>query len=311
MEIKESVSLAGYTSFKIGGPSRYLGIAKSQEELLEFLRFAKNKNIPFLILGKGSNVLISDNGYSGLAIINQSKGIKIEDREVVAEGGISLAELIEKTKKSGLYGLEWSISIPGTLGGAIRGNAGAFGSEIKDFIEEVKVYNYDKDEFSTLKNRDCKFAYRYSIFKEKPNFIILEAKLKLNRNSNKEGENLIKDYLKKRNSSQDLSYFSAGCIFKNIPWSRKDINKEELVHSHPELKAFTEKPVIPAGFLIDYLGLKGFEIGEAMISKKHGNFIINKEKARAEDVIMLIGLIKERVHRHYDLQLEEEIQFVL
>lgn len=309
MEIKEFVELAPYTSFKIGGKARYFGIAKTQDELSNLLKFAKNKNIPFLILGKGSNVLISDYGFSGLAIVNQAKAIKIKKKEVMAETGISLAELIGKANKNGLCGLEWAISIPGTLGGAIRGNAGAFGGEIKDFVKEVKVYDFKKGEFAVLGVSECDFGYRHSIFKENPDLIILEAKLILKNNSAEE-RNLIKDYLNKRNSNQDFSHFSAGCIFKNVPWLRKGIDKEELTESHLELRQFLGKPNIPAGFLIDYLGLKGYQIGGAQISRKHGNFIINSGNASAENVIILIGLIKERVHRHYGIQLEEEIQIV-
>lgn len=310
MEIKEFVGLAPYTSFKIGGRARYFGIAETEDELLEFLKFAKNKNIPFLVLGKGSNVLIYDAGFNGLAIINQLKALKIEGQEITAETGISLAELIEKTNKNGLCGLEWAISIPGTLGGAIRGNAGAFGGETKDFIKEIKIYDFKKDEFAVLGVSECDFRYRHSIFKENPNLIILEAKLIL-KNSSGEERNLIKNYLNKRNYSQDLFYFSAGCIFKNISWTRKDIDKEKLTESHSELRQFSNKPNIPAGFLIDYLGLKRYQIGQAQISRKHGNFIINLGGASAENVVMLIGLIKERVHRHYGIQLEEEIQIVL
>lgn len=310
MEIKEFVELAPYTSFKIGGKARYFGLAKNQKELLELLKFAKEKNIPFLVLGKGSNVLISDYGFSGLAIINQVKAIKIEREEVMAETGISLAELIEKTNENGLGGLEWAISIPGTLGGAIRGNAGAFDGEIKDFIKEVKVYDFKKDEFAVFGVSECDFRYRHSIFKENTNLIILEAKL-IFKNSSGEGRDLIKNYLNKRNYSQDFSRSSAGCIFKNIPWLRKDIDKEKLIEYHSELRQFSDKPDIPAGFLIDYLGLKEYQIGQAQISRKHGNFIINLGGASAESVVMLIGLIKERVHRHYGIQLEEEIQIVL
>lgn len=309
MEIKEFVNLASYASFKIGGPARYLGIAKTQNELLDLLKFARDKKIPFLILGKGSNVLISDAGFDGLAIINQLKAFEIKGEGVTAETGISLAELIEETNKNGLAGLEWAISIPGTLGGAIRGNAGAFGKEIKDLVKEVKVFDFKKGEFLILKSKDCDFSYRHSIFKENPNLIILEAKLILKNGSGGERD-LIKNYLNKRNYSQDLSHSSAGCVFKNIPWTRKDIDKEKLIEYHSELRQFSDKPNIPAGFLIDYLGLKGFQIGGARISRKHGNFIINQEKATAEDVIILIGFIKERIHRHYGLQLEEEIQIV-
>lgn len=310
MEIKEFVELAPYTSFKIGGKSRYFGIAKNQEELLELLKFAKEKNLPFLILGKGSNILVSDAGFKGLAIINRAKAFKTEGEKVIAETGISLAELIEKTNKNGLAGLEWAISIPGTLGGAIRGNAGAFGGEIKDFVKEIKVYDFKKDEFAVLGVSECDFRYRHSIFKENPNLIISEAKLTLRKGSGKEGD-LIKNYLNERNFSQDISNSSAGCVFKNIPWLRKDIDKKKLIEYHSELRQFSDKPNIPAGFLTDYLGLKGYQIGQAQISRKHGNFIINLGGASAESVIMLIGLIKERVHRHYGIQLEEEIQIVL
>lgn len=311
MKIQENVNLAQYTSFKIGGAAKYFGIAKSRQDLIELLKLAKNKNLPFLMLGRGSNVLISDNGFGGLVILNQARSVKIDSNEIVAESGVSLAELAEKAGKKGFFGLEWATSIPGTLGGAVRGNAGAFGSEIKDFIEEAEVFDCDKDKIFILKNKDCGFNYRHSIFKENPSLIVLAAKIKLGKKTAGGNKDLIKDYITKRNFSQDLRGASAGCIFKNVAWSRKDINQEELIGSHPELKRFVDGQFIPAGFLIDYLGLKGFEIGGAAVSKKHGNFIINKNKAKADDVLMLVSLIKERVHRHYEIQLEEEIQIVL
>lgn len=319
-EIKEFLKLAPYTTFKIGGKARYFSEAKNKEDIKELLKFAKKQNIPYFILGKGSDMLISDSGFSGLVILNRLTSVKKADpqnAEISASSGLANAEIVKFSIENNFSGLEWLATIPGTLGGAIWANAGSFGNELKDFIKEVEIMNLKTGENLKLSNADCGFSYRDSIFKKNPEFFILEAILKLKKGEADNSKKLMLDYLKKRNETQDMEHLSAGCVFKNIPWSRKDIKKKFLIKNHPELSAFTDKPTIPAGFLIDFLGLKGRTIGGASISLKHGNFIINEGSAvafgsgaTAEDVIMLISLIKDKIYSHYGIALEEEIQYL-
>ena len=213
--------------------------------------------------------------------------------------------IVSEAVKDGLSGLEWAIGIPGTIGGAIRGNAGAFGKAIGEFIESAEVFDVSKMKIVSYSNENCRFGYRDSIFKKNSNLIILRAIVELRRGEKENIRNLIKEYLSGRPTGLGKS---AGCFFKNIPWSRKDLDKELLIKSFSELKIYSEKPKIATGFLIDHLGLKGKKIGGAEIPAQHANYIINTGNASAEDVVMLASLVKERVQHHYGFLLEEEVE---
>jgi UDP-N-acetylmuramate dehydrogenase len=219
LKIRENVLLRDYTTFKIGGPARYFFVAKSKEDLKNAILWAKKKKLPFFILGGGSNVLFSDNGFKGLVIKLQNTQYEIRNTKIVAEAGVPLQKLVLETAKKGLSGLENLAGIPGTLGGAIWGNAGAFGREIGDLVEEVKVLDVGSSrlEVKKLRNKGCKFGYRDSIFKRKKNWIILEATLKLKKGKRKEIEEKIKEFLKLRKEKQPLEFPSAGSVFKNVP----------------------------------------------------------------------------------------------
>jgi len=255
--MKKNVSLKKYTTFQIGGRARYFFTAKTKHELIGALKWAKKKSLSFFILGSGSNVLISDRGFEGLVI-------KFENQK--------LSQWVSR-------GLEWAIGIPGTVAGAIRGNAGAFGKSMKDAVKSVEIFDVKKEKVIKLNNTQCKFGYRNSIFKKNHNLIILSAEIK----SKKSDPQKIKDYLKYRREHQPLSFPSAGSVFKN-----------------------------PSGFsageLIEKCGLKGKRIGDAKISEKHANFIVNLGGAKAKDVVGLINLAKKKVQNKFGVNLEEEIQ---
>ncbi|PIS17316.1 MAG: UDP-N-acetylenolpyruvoylglucosamine reductase [Candidatus Nealsonbacteria bacterium CG09_land_8_20_14_0_10_42_14] len=189
MRFQRNVLLKNHTTFKIGGPTRYFLIAKNKKEVIYAVKRAKKENLPFFILGAGSNVLFSDKGYRGLVIKFQ---------------GPKLSKFVQK-------GLEWTVGIPGTTAGAIQGNAGAFGESMKDAVEKVEVFDAKDQKVKIFKNKDCRFGYRTSIFKKNPNLIILSAEIK----SKKSHPQKIKEYLKYRQETQPLNYPSAGSIFKN------------------------------------------------------------------------------------------------
>jgi len=306
-QIKEGVPLKGYTAFKIGGPARYFFVAKSKEDLKNVILWAKKKKLPFFILGAGSNVLFSDKGFNGLVIKLQNTQYEIRNTTVIAGAGVPLQKLVLEAAKKGLSGLENLAGIPGTLGGAIWGNAGAFGREIGDLVEEVKVLDVGglKLEVKKLKKEDCKFGYRNSIFKRRKNWIILEATLKLEKGNKKEIEEKIKEILKLRKEKQPLELPCAGSVFKNVPIKKvpKKIQKK--------FKEKIKNGFLPAGVLIEAAGLKGFQIGGAKISEKHANFIVNTGEAKAKDVLKLIELIKKRVKKKFKIELKEEIVLVL
>ncbi len=257
IKIQKNIPLAQYTTFKIGGPAEYFFVAKTTQDLIKAVEFAQEKKLPFFILGGGSNLLVSDEGFTGLVIKIQNSKFKIKNFRIIAEAGIKLSDLVKFSSQAGLTGLEWAIGIPGTIGGAVKCRTGAFGQSISKIVKEIK----------------------------KKDKIILSVELVLKREDKKKSQQLIKEYLKKRKETQPLDYPSAGCVFKN------------------PANQF-------AGQLIEKCGLKGKQIGRAMISPKHANFIINLGQAQAEDVLKLIQLIKKSVNKNFKINLEEEIQFL-
>jgi len=283
IKLKENVLLSQYTTFKIGGPARYFFITKDTKDLIEAVKFAQDKELPFFILGGGSNLLVNDQGFDGLVIKIENQGLKLDGNIIVAEAGASLAKLVKLSTDSSLTGLEWAIGIPGVIAGAVRGNAGAFGKSISESVEKVEVLNKELEKVIFTK-LDCCFDYRESVFK-KSRDIILSVELKLERGDKRKSQETIKEHLKQRLDKNPTGYPSAGCIFKN------------------------PKP-LATGQLIDQCGLKGKKIGQAMISLKHANFIVNLGGAKAEDVIELIKIVKRLVKEKFNVDLQEEIQYL-
>jgi len=278
---EENVLLSQYTTFEIGGPARFFFIAKDTKDLIRAVKFARDKKLPFFILGGGSNLLVSDQGFNGLVIKAENQGLKLDGNIVTAEAGVPLAKLVKLSMDSSLTGLEWAIGIPGVIAGAVRGNAGAFGQSISELVEKVEVLNENLERV-VLNKSGCDFDYRESVFKRSED-IILSVELKLEKGDKEKSQETIKEHLKQRLDKNPRGYPSAGCIFKN------------------------PKP-LATGQLIDQCGLKGKKIGQAMISEKHANFIINLGGAKAEDVIGLIKIVKESVKQKFEIDLQEEIQ---
>lgn len=310
IDVKENVSLIPYTVFKIGGPARFFIEARSREELVDALHFAKEQSVPFFILGAGSNILVSDKGFDGVFIKNSANRITIDGEKISVDAGVMLPYLASEAARAGLSGFEWGIGIPGTVGGSIRGNSGCFGGEMKDVVESVDVFDVSNAISDKLSAVSCAFGYRDSLFKHGSNLVVISAVLALKKGEPRLIQEHMKDLVTRRVDAQDVGAKCAGCIFKNVSWDRKDIDKEALLSRFPVLKKFESGLGISAGFLIDEVGLKGKRIGGAMVSRKHANFFINTGDAKAEDVIMLIALAKERVHRKFGILLGEEIQYV-
>lgn len=308
LNIQENIPLAPLTTFKIGGPARYFIIVSSEEELIEALKWAKDKKIPLFILGGGSNLLISDKGFNGLVIKLQINNCEVKGNKIFAEAGTLLSKLVAESLKNSLTGLEWAVGIPGTVGGALVNNAGAFGKDISAIVEKAQVLDVDILKKKEITNKDCCFEYRQSMFKGNSSWIILSTVLNLSKGDSEKSREVIKENSKQRSYKQ--SQRSAGCFFKNISWDRKDINKEKLIKRFPELKKHTTTPRLGVGFLIDYMGLKGKSINDAAISYEHASYIINKGSAKAEDVLILVNLVKERIQHHYGLFLEEEVEII-
>lgn len=309
-DIKEDIELSRFSTFKIGGRAKYFIEVKNKEKLIEVIKIARRLKIPFFVLGGGSNVLISDKKFNGLVIrIFGGKEIEIKKFKNFAIlnifAGIPLSYLVNYTINNNLKGLEWAMGIPGTIAGAVNGNAGAFGNEIKDVILEVLVL-MPNNKLEYFSKKDCNFGYRESIFKNKKSLIIINVKIKLEIVKNKQRFlKIVKNNLKYRN--QYSKFPSAGSIFKNIT-NRRDILK--ILKVKPEILKNVKnkwKGKIPAGFLIEESGLKKKRIGGAMISSEHGNCFINFSGAKAKDVIKLIEFAKRKVFEKFGVRLEEEI----
>ncbi|MCD6283942.1 UDP-N-acetylmuramate dehydrogenase [bacterium] len=306
LNFQRNVLLSRYTSFRIGGPAKYFFVAESSSQLRKAIEFAHKNNLKFFILGGGSNLLVSDKGFDGLVIKIEISGIIFKNRIVQVFSGEKLSNVINYLAKNNLSGLEWAVGIPGTIGGAIYGNVGAFSHSISELVKDVKVIDLGSRRELIYKNRDCRFIYRGSIFKKDRNLIIISANLKFKKAKKDYVKRLMQKYLSQKRKNQPLEFYSAGCIFKNF-FIDNDFKK---VKGIKEVERFKKCGSIPSAYLIEKCGLKGAKVGGAMISKKHSNFIINLGNAKAKDVIALINLIKKEIMKKFNIKLEEEIEYL-
>jgi len=306
-EVKENISLAEHTTFKIGGKARYFYTAENKEDLVKAVKVAKQFSLPFFILGDGSNVLFSDKGFDGLVIKCQMSVIKCQDNNIFSDAGVELSGSVKLAKDNSLIGLEWASGIPGTVGGAVYGNAQAFGARISDIVKSAEVLDIETLKINNLSNKECQFFTKSSVFKNNKKLIIISVVLKLEKGNKEEIEQKTREYLNFRSKGYPVGLSSAGSVFIN---KEVKIEDPELLKEFPELKEFNKKGEIPSGYLIDKCGLRGKRIGGAQISEKHANFIVNLNKAKTEDVLALVKLAKERVKERFGIELKEEIQIV-
>lgn len=305
LDIKKNIPLKNYTTFHIGGPAKFFVEVESEDELLEALQYAKENSLEFFILGGGSNLLVSDKGFDGFVIKIRNSKFEIRNSSIECGAGVSLAMAVNESMNRGLGGLEWTGGISGTIGGAVRGNAGAFGSCMKDAIQSVKAIDTKDLGIKIYDLKKCEFEYRSSVFKENKNLIILSAVLKLEKGNKEKIQNKVKEIIKKRELKHPKEN-SAGSFFKNPIVENKELVEE--FERDQSIKCRDNK--IPAGWLIEQAGLRGKKIGGAMVSEKHANFIVNTGDATAEDVIMLVSFIKQQVRDKFGIELREEVQYL-
>ncbi|MFY9519497.1 MAG: UDP-N-acetylmuramate dehydrogenase [Caldicoprobacterales bacterium] len=278
-------SMKKHTSFRIGGPADIMVVPHDTEQVKTAIEIFKAHNIPYFIMGRGSNLLVRDKGIRG-GVIKLADGFskaKVTDRQIQAQAGILLSSLSNLALRAELTGLEFASGIPGTLGGAVAMNAGAYGGEIKDVIEKVIVLDENQKVLS-FTNSEMNFGYRKSIV-QNTKMIVLEVYMTLEKGNYQESKEKIKELTKRRREKQPLNYPSAGSTFK--------------------------RPVgYYAGKLIQDSGLKGMRVGNAQISELHSGFIINMGDATAEDVIKLIEKVKTRVYDRFGVNLEPELKII-
>jgi UDP-N-acetylmuramate dehydrogenase len=273
-----------YTSIKVGGPADALLFPKDVHELRKIVRHARRRRIPALILGKGTNLIVRDKGFRGwmISLAHGMKKIHLEGDVVEAEAGLPLQRLVQFSMQKGLAGFEPFFGIPGTVGGGLAMNAGAWGVELKDVLLSVTLMNEDGEVVEKPRQK-LRFSYRHLVLP--PSWIILKGRFQLKRGRKEEILEQVRSYSERRKRSQPLDDASAGSIFKNP--------KEG-----------------PAGKWIEEAGLKGCKIGQAMVSDHHANFIVNVGKAKAEEVIRLMEWVERRIYEEKGISLEREVRVV-
>ena len=274
-----------HTTFRIGGPADYFLLPSSSEEVKGILEICKEESLQYFILGNGSNLLVSDEGYRGVIIqlYRNYGGLTVEGTEIRAGAGVLLSQIAAAARNESLTGFEFAGGIPGTLGGAVVMNAGAYGGELKDVLKEVVVMDREGNIF-TVPVEKLAMGYRTSLVKT-AGYLVLEVVISLKKGSQEEIRDTMKDLADRRISKQPLEYPSAGSTFKR-----------------PEGYF--------AGKLIMDAGLRGYQVGGAQVSEKHCGFVINKGNATAADVLTLIENVREKVQEQFGVTLEPEVKFL-
>ena len=281
----ENESLSKHTTYRVGGKAKVFVYPKNVEKLILLLKKLRKDNIKYKILGNGSNTLFSDKEYDGVIInLDSFDRVTYFRSSVRAEAGVNLMKLSNQVVKKGYSGLEFATGIPGTIGGAIYMNAGAYKSDMGYVTRSIKVLT-PKLEVITMTNKELDFHYRSSFLQKHKDYICLEATIQLRKSDKNMLQEIVDDRRKRRMESQPLEYPSAGSVFRN---------PEDMF----------------AGKLIEDLGFKGYSIGGAKVSDKHANFIINYDNAKGEDIKKLIELLKEKVKEEYNVDLKCEQEFV-
>ena len=283
-DIKIDEKLSSYVNFKVGGPADILLIPKSKEQVIKSVEVCKENKIPFYLIGNGSNILVRDGGFRGVVIsLKEVNTIIVDGDKIEAECGAMLKAVSDKAMENSLTGFEFACGIPGTIGGAVFMNAGAYDGEIAHVIESAEIID-EECNIVRLSNKDLDFGYRSSIVMKKGS-TVLSAVFKLEKGQVKTIKELVDDLTNKRESKQPLEYPSAGSTFK--------------------------RPTgYFAGKLIQDAGLKGYSIGGAAVSEKHSGFVINKGNATAKDITDLIKYIQDEVKRQFGVELHPEVRII-
>ena len=282
-QVKKAEPMKSHTTFRVGGPAAYFVTPQTAEEVAEVIEACTQENVPYYIVGNGSNLLVSDKGYEGviIQIYKQMNQVEIEGTQIHAQAGVLLSVIAKRALDAGLTGFEFAAGIPGTLGGACVMNAGAYGGEMKDVLQSVTVLT-DKGEVKGLAKEELELGYRTSVIAKK-GYIVLEAVIGLQKGEKEKIQAVMDELKEKRVTKQPLEYPSAGSTFKR-----------------PEGYF--------AGKLIQDAGLRGFQVGGAQVSEKHCGFVINKDQATAADVMNLMNQVSDKVYETFGVRLQPEVK---
>lgn len=293
-DLMENINLSEYTTMKVGGPAKLFFIARSIEDLIRSVSLCRTEKIDFIVIGGGSNIIVSDKGYNGLVILNRASNIAFlrDKSQVIVDSGVSLMRLITESANRDYGGLEGLYGIPGTVGGAVYGNAGAHGTEICSLIKSITVLT-PENKIARYKKEWLDPAYRLTKLKKMKKLgknipIILSVTFQLTRHKKEEIMRKLKEYISLRYEKQPYDKPSAGSIFKNI-----GADKEKT-----------------AGYILESVGAKKLKIGGAEVSKKHANFVINANHANSTEIKELIEEMRSLAHDKFGVELEEEVEFI-
>ena len=301
LEIQENVPLAPLTTFEIGGSATYFVKVRTEDQIREAVQWAKDKNTKYVVLAGGSNVLVPDEGLDALVIQLRGNLWGASGDVIDAWAGTNLLELIRAFGAQGWGGWEKLAGIPGTIGGAVRGNAGAFGPEIKDFVTKVRALNVKTGEAREFSNSECDFSYRHSFFKDNPQWIIIRVNTRLNLVNPEECKRLIEETIAEREKRHLQNVKAAGSFFMN-PKAPPEI--VEMFEKEKGVKSRESR--VPAGWLIEKAGMKGATVGGAIASLQHPNYLVNQGKATAKDVYTLADKVRAAVNTQFGVMLAEE-----
>ncbi len=287
IECEKGLLLSAKSSFKIGGNADLAVFPKDAGELEYVVAYLKDREIPFVVVGNGSNILFEDEGYRGCVIFTDKMNtVKVDGNRLYAGAGASFTAMAVAAKNASLTGLEFAYGIPGSCGGAVVMNAGAYGGQVSDVLESCEIYDTEKLELYTLRKDEMELSYRHSILSDNKNLICLGATFALKEGDKDEIDAVMRDLMQRRISKQPLEYPSAGSVFKR------------------------PAPDLFVGKMIEDSGLKGYTVGGAQVSEKHAGFIINVGSATAADVLGLVEHIKSVIRANYGVELECEIRRV-
>lgn len=306
MKVSRNFPLKNFTTIGIGGPAKFFVAVESEEELAAAIQSAEAAKLRWVVVGEGSNLIVADKGYEGVVIQNGIKRFERNGCKFVVGAGNNLLKIILKLNRLGLAGMEKMAGIPGTVGGAIYGCAGAYGQEVKDRLVRARIF--DGKKFRWISKRQCDFGYRDSVFKRKKDWVIVAVKFKLEKGATGL-MGLAKEIIKLREKKYPPGLRCPGSFFKNIKLADLPAGqRKSFIKKIPPDKIMFGK--VPAGYLLDEAGAKGIRQGRIWVASHHGNLIYNPGGGLARDVEKLARLLKSKVKQKFGIMLEEEVQYL-
>jgi UDP-N-acetylmuramate dehydrogenase len=303
LSILENVPLARYTRFSVGGPARILADASTERALAEAIRILRETGEPHTVIGGGTNLVVADAGFPGVVLRYVDAALTRDETTVTVAAGAVLQNLVDFSIAAGLRGLETMTGIPGWVGGAVYGNAGAYGHSLQEYVTGVRYF--DGEHVREIDHAACGFHYRESIFKRHKDWIVLSATLRLAAADPHELQAIADGILKIRNQKYPPSMCCAGSIFKNLLWEQLPASLQARIP-----RQFVREGKVPSAYFLEQAGGKGLVNGGVRVADYHANLIYNEGGGTARQVHELIAELKRRVREVFDLELEEEVQFI-